>query len=158
MSRQLLNEVVCSFSAISENESFARGIAASFIAQGQLTVTQLADVKCAVSEAVTNCIVHAYPVDFKGTKTVKMTLRRYDGNFVIITIADKGIGIADVAAAREPLFTTDTTGERSGMGFAIMESLMDSIKVRSVVGKGTTVTLNIKLGAAPAEPEFVHIK
>lgn len=146
MKKQLNNQVVCTFSAISENESFARSLAASFASQASPTVTQLADIKCAVSEAVTNCIVHAYPPGFEGPKFVKMTLQRFDENFVIITIADKGVGIADVAAAREPLFTTDTGGERSGMGFSIMESLMDSIRVKSAVGRGTTVTLKIKLG------------
>lgn len=152
MKRQLLNEVICSFSAISDNESFARSIAANFVSQAGPTVSQLADVKCAVSEAVTNCIVHAYPKsnnenkDISECGTVKMTLRRYEDNIVVITIADRGVGIPDVSRAREPLYTTDTTGERSGMGFAIMESLMDSLKIRSVVGKGTVVTLTIKLG------------
>ena len=145
MKRQIVNEFACSFSAISENEHFARIIAAGFIAQASPTVTQLADVKCAVSEAVTNCIVHAYP-DGGLNNQVKKSLRLYDDNFVTITISDKGIGIPDVAAAREPLYTTDTTGERSGMGFAIMESLMDSIRVTSKVGRGTTVTLKLKLG------------
>lgn len=147
MKKQIINDFTCSFSAISENEHFARIIAAGFIAQASPTVTQLADVKCAVSEAVTNCIVHAYP-EASLKNQVKMTLRLYDDNYVMITISDKGIGIPDVAAAREPLYTTDTTGERSGMGFAIMESLMDSIRVSSKVGKGTTVTMKIKLGLA----------
>lgn len=146
MKKQLLNDVICSFSAISENESFARTIAANFVSQASPTVSQLADVKCAVSEAVTNCIVHAYPREKFEHGTVKMTLRRFDDNIVIITISDKGVGIPDVSIAREPLYTTDTTGERSGMGFAIMESLMDSIKVRSAVGKGTVVTMKTKLG------------
>lgn len=142
----IINEVKCCFSAISENESFARGIAVNFIAQRSPTVTQLADVKCAVSEAVTNCIVHAYPLGKFTNPIVEMILRHFDDNSVTIIIKDHGIGIPDIKAAREPLFTTDTTGERSGMGFAIMESLMDSVRVRSTVGKGTTVTLKIKLG------------
>lgn len=142
----IINEVKCCFSAISENESFARGIAVNFIAQCSPTVTQLADVKCAVSEAVTNCIVHAYPLGKFTNPFVEMILRHFDDNSVTIVIRDRGIGIADIKSAREPLYTTDTTGERSGMGFAIMESLMDSVRVRSTVGKGTTVTLKIKLG------------
>lgn len=140
------NEVKCTFSAVSENESFARGLAVNFIAQYSPTVTQLADMKCAVSEAVTNCIVHAYPLDISTYKKVEMNLRHFDDNSITMTIKDRGIGIPDIKAAREPLFTTDTTGERSGMGFAIMESLMDSVKIHSTVGKGTTVTLKLKLG------------
>ena len=140
------NEVKCSFSALSENESFARGIAVNFIAQCSPTVTQLADVKCAVSEAVTNCIVHAYPSGKFTNPKVEMILRHFDDNSIVITIKDRGIGIQDIKAAREPLYTTDTTGERSGMGFAIMESLMDSVRIRSVVNKGTVVTLKLALG------------
>lgn len=146
----ILNEVRCGFSAISENESFARSLAVSFTAQASPTVTQLADIKCAVSEAVTNCIVHAYRSDsIRFEKpTVEMILRRYEDNTISITIKDHGIGIPDIKAAREPLFTTDATGERSGMGFAIMESLMDSVRVSSKVGKGTAVTLKLRVGAA----------
>ncbi len=140
------NEVKCSFSALSENESFARGLAVNFIAQCSPTVTQLADVKCAVSEAVTNCIVHAYPSGKFTNPKVEMILRHFDDNSIVITIKDRGIGIQDIKAAREPLYTTDTTGERSGMGFAIMESLMDSVRIRSVVNKGTVVTLKLALG------------
>lgn len=140
------NEVKCSFSALSENESFARGLAVNFIAQCSPTVTQLADVKCAVSEAVTNCIVHAYPSGKFTNPKVEMILRHFDDNSIVITIKDRGIGIQDIKAAREPLYTTDTTGERSGMGFAIMESLMDSVRIRSVVNKGTIVTLKLALG------------
>lgn len=140
------NEVKCSFSALSENESFARGLAVNFIAQCSPTVTQLADVKCAVSEAVTNCIVHAYPSGKFTNPKVEMILRHFDDNSIVIIIKDRGIGIQDIKAAREPLYTTDTTGERSGMGFAIMESLMDSVRIRSVVNKGTVVTLKLALG------------
>ena len=145
-STKCINKVKCVFSAISKNEAFARGIAVNFIAQCSPTVTQLADVKCAVSEAVTNCIVHAYSSGNFTDPTVEMVLRHFDDNSVTIAIKDRGIGIPDVKAAREPLFTTDTNGERSGMGFAIMESLMDSVRVRSKVGKGTLVILRISLG------------
>ncbi|MBQ8509915.1 MAG: anti-sigma F factor [Clostridia bacterium] len=144
MKKILLNECKCRFSACSENESLARTIAVSFVSQASPTISQLADVKCAVSEAVTNSIVHGYADNPAGV--IEMDFRRYDENFVTITIRDKGVGIPDIDAARQPLFTTDVTGERSGMGFAIMESLMDKVQVRSTVGKGTTVTLSIKLG------------
>lgn len=142
--KTLLNEVRMRFMAVSENESFARSVAVTFASQASPTVTQLADIKCAVSEAVTNCIVHAYP---DGGGTVELTLRRYSGGEIVIAIKDRGVGIADVEAAREPLFTTDTTGERSGMGFAIMESMTDHLTVRSKTGRGTTVTMRIKVGA-----------
>ena len=142
--KNLLNEVRICFTAISENESFARGVAVSFVSQASPTITQLADVKCAVSEAVTNAIVHAYP-DTVGKVT--MTLRRYEGGQIVITVKDSGIGIEDVETARQPLYTTDTTGERSGMGFAIMESMTDRLTVRSKRGHGTTVTMRIKVGA-----------
>ena len=138
-----INEIKSIFPAISENESLARTISAAFVSKASPTISQLADVKCAVSEAVTNCVVHAYP---NGDGMIEMRLCLFEGGIASITVKDRGIGIPDVTEARKPLFTTDITGERSGMGFAIMESLMDSIKVNSKVGKGTTVTLKIKLG------------
>lgn len=141
--RKLVNEVTAKFTAISDNESFARTMAVNFAAQASPTVSQLADIKCAVSEAVTNCIVHAY-ADTPGK--VVITLKRYSDGLIVISVKDRGIGIADVTAAREPLFTTDTTGERSGMGFAIMESMTDSMTVRSTPGKGTSVTMQIRVG------------
>ena len=140
--RKLENHAICKFSAISENESFARSIVVNFTAQASPTVTQLADIKCAVSEAVTNCIVHAYPEDV-GAVTLEM--KRYSDGLITVVIKDKGIGIADISKARLPLFTTDTTGERSGMGFSIMESMTDSMSVRSAPGKGTTVTLKLRI-------------
>jgi len=141
--KQIRNELACSFPAISENESLARAIAAHFLSGASPTVSQLADMKCAVSEAVTNCIVHAYP---NGGGNVRMILRQYSDNSVTVTISDSGIGIPDITAAKEPLYTTDTTGERSGMGFAIMESLTDKMTVHSVPNKGTTVILKMRLG------------
>ena len=141
--KKAVNEVKCKFTAISENESFARSLAVTFASQASPTVTQLADIKCAVSEAVTNCIVHAYR-DMGGV--VEMVMKRYEDNEIILTVKDKGVGIADIEAAREPLFTTDTTGERSGMGFSIMENMMDSLKIKSAPGKGTSVTMKIKVG------------
>ncbi len=141
--KQILNEVRCRFPSFSENESFARGLAVSFASNASPTISQLADIKCAVSEAVTNCIVHAYR-DSVGI--IELTMRRFIDGEIVIIVKDRGVGIEDIAVAREPLYTTDTTGERSGMGFAIMESMMDSLSVRSRKGAGTTVTMKIRVG------------
>lgn len=126
------------FDSLSANEAFARGAAAAFLARYDPTVAQLADLKTAVSEAVTNCIVHAYP-DRVGPIT--MTLSVYPGRLVKIVVADQGIGIPDIPKAMEPLFTTGNPGERSGLGFAVMQSFMDRVRVCSAPGKGTRVTL-----------------
>lgn len=126
------------FDSLSANEAFARGAAAAFLARYDPTVAQLADLKTAVSEAVTNCIVHAYP-DRVGPIT--MTLSVYPGRLVKIVVADQGIGIPDIPKAMEPLFTTGDPGERSGLGFAVMKSFMDRVRVCSAPGKGTRVTL-----------------
>ena len=126
------------FDSLSANEAFARGAAAAFLARYDPTVAQLADLKTAVSEAVTNCIVHAYP-DRVGPIT--MTLSVYPGRLVKIVVADQGIGIPDIPKAMEPLFTTGDPGERSGLGFAVMQSFMDRVRVCSAPSKGTRVTL-----------------
>lgn len=126
------------FDSLSANEAFARGAAAAFLARYDPTVAQLADLKTAVSEAVTNCIVHAYP-DRVGPIT--MTLSVYPGRLIKIVVADQGIGIPDIPKAMEPLFTTGDPGERSGLGFAVMQSFMDRVRVCSAPGKGTRVTL-----------------
>ena len=128
---------VCSPSR-SINESLARSLAAAFAALADPTVEELCDIKTAVSEAVTNAIVHGYR-DTLGV--VYITAALYPGGRVIITIRDRGCGIADIQKAREPLYTTCTTGERAGLGFAVMEELMDKVKVRSKVGEGTIVTM-----------------
>ena len=141
--QKTVNEVRCRFKSVSENESFARGLAVSFAVQASPTVTQLADIKCAVSEAVTNAIVHGYR-DCEGM--VELTMKLYEDGNIVLIVKDNGVGIENVKAAREPLFTTDTTGERSGMGFSIMESMMDAVTVRSKPGKGTVVTMRIKVG------------
>ena len=132
------NSTKIQFDSLSVNEAFARGAAAAFLARYDPTVPQLADIKTAVSEAVTNCIVHGYR-DAPGIIT--MTVSLLEGRTVKIEIRDKGCGIADVRQARQPLFTTDAAGERSGMGFTVMESFTDSLRVSSKVGKGTTVTM-----------------
>jgi len=141
--RKVVNKAVCQFMSVSENESFARSVVVNFTSQASPTVTQLADIKCAVSEAVTNCIVHAYP-DKVGTVT--LTMCRYDNGLITVSVKDRGVGISDIEKARQPLYTTDTTGERSGMGFSIMESMTDGLSIRSTPGKGTTVTMKLRVG------------
>lgn len=137
------NEVKITFMSLSVNESFARQVASSFTAMLDPTVDELADIKTAVSEAVTNCIVHAYP-DTVGK--IMMTLKT-DGNEVTVSIRDKGIGIPDVKKAMEPCYTTAPTEERSGMGFTVMEAFVDKVKVTSKEGKGTKVTLKKYIGS-----------
>ena len=132
------NEMTLTFPSRSANESFARAAVACFAAQLDPNLEELNDIKTAVSEAVTNCIVHGYR-DAPGIIT--MTVSLLEGRTVKIEIRDKGCGIADVRQARQPLFTTDAAGERSGMGFTVMESFTDSLRVSSKVGKGTTVTM-----------------
>ena len=134
---KLSNHVNLEFPSCSANEAFARTAAACFAAQLDPTLEEINDVKTAVSEAVTNAIVHAYP-DTLGKISMKLRIR--EDHSLEIVVKDWGVGIPDVEQAREPLFTTGSE-ERSGMGFTIMESFMDSLRVKSVVGKGTTVTM-----------------
>ncbi|MGM9578567.1 MAG: anti-sigma F factor [Evtepia sp.] len=135
------NQVSLVFPSRSANEAFARSAAAAFAAQLDPTLDELGDIKTAVSEAVTNAIVHAYP-DTLGK--VELKLRLYPGNELEIIVRDWGVGIPDIEKARTPLFTTGNE-ERSGMGFTIMESFMDSLKVKSAPGKGTTVTMRRRI-------------
>lgn len=139
---KVLNEMKITFLSKSANESFARTAVSAFAAQLDPTVEEITDIKTAVSEAVTNCIVHGY-----GNQVGKINLkaRILEDAVLEITISDRGKGIEDVAAAMTPLYTTCTTGERAGMGFTIMETFMDKLKVTSKVGKGTTVKLKKKL-------------
>ena len=139
--KHCMDQTVISFTSRSANEGFARAAAACYAAQLDPTLDELADIKTAVSEAVTNAIVHAYP-DTLGPVT--MRLRLLEGNELEITVKDRGVGIPDIVRAREPLFTTGNE-ERSGMGITIMESFMDNLKVRSAVGKGTTVTMSKRI-------------
>ena len=141
MRSKAANEFTLEFPSRSSNEAFARSAAACFAAQMDPTLNELEDIKTAVSEAVTNAIVHAYP-DAIGKVTLK--LRVCPGNVLELTVKDRGRGIADVEKAREPMFTTGGE-ERSGMGFTIMESFTDQLTVRSVPGRGTTVTMKKKL-------------
>ena len=137
-----INEVKINLLSRSSNESFAREAVASFIAQLDPTIEEINDIKTAVSEAVTNCIVHAYKEQILGK--IYITAFIYDNNSVKIKIRDKGCGIANVEQAMEPLYTS-VGGERAGLGFAVMESFMDGIKVSSALGKGTSVTLVKKI-------------
>jgi len=139
-SKEYTNQVVLQFPSRSVNESFARTAAASFAAQADPTLDEVGDIRTAVSEAVTNAIVHAYP-DTIGK--IEMKLRMYPGGEMEIIVRDWGVGIPDIEKARTPLFTTGNE-ERSGMGFTMMESFMDSVKVRSKPEKGTTVTMRKK--------------
>ena len=133
-----MNEMRLVFASRSANEAFARSAVAAFVAQLDPAVDELADLRTAVSEAVTNCIVHAYK-DTIGDIFVNVQL--FENGRVTVRIRDRGCGIPDVKKAMEPLFTTCDTGERAGLGFSIMDSFMDKLKVRSKPGKGTSVTL-----------------
>ena len=129
-----VNQLKTEFFALSENEGLARSVVCAFAAQCGPSVSELADVRCAVSEAVTNAIVHGY-----AARGGKNTL--YADRSIRIVVRDKGRGIEDIAKAMEPLYTTDETGERSGMGFSIMQSFMDSVRVLSRPGLGTSVMM-----------------
>ena len=125
------------FKSISENEALARSCVSAFIAPLRPTIEDLADIKTSISEAVTNCIVHGYD-----GKTGMVEMSAYtEGNKLTIKITDRGCGIHNIQKAREPLYTSKPELERSGMGFTIMESFMDSVKIISKEGKGTTVIM-----------------
>ena len=143
-SGETLNRIQIKLPALSINESMARAAVAAFVSQLDPGVTEIADIKCAVSEAVTNAIVHGYR-DTPETGSITITVSILSGRAVKIEIKDKGCGIPDVGQARQPLYTTDAAGERSGMGFTVMESFTDALKVTSKVGQGTTVTMWKKL-------------
>ena len=135
------NYIAMEFLSRSANEGFARAAVAAFAAQLDPTLDELGDIKTAVSEAVTNAIVHAYP-DALGKIGLRASL--FEGGVLEIVVLDWGCGIEDVAKAREPLYTTGGE-ERSGMGFTIMESFMDSLSVRSAPGRGTVVTMKRRI-------------
>ena len=139
--KKTMNYITLEFLSRSSNEAFARTAVACVAAQMDPTLGELEDIKTAVSEAVTNAIVHGYP-NVLGKVLVKAKI--CEGNVLEVSVKDRGRGIPDVEKARQPMFTTGGE-ERSGMGFTIMESFMDHIAVKSVPGKGTTVTLRKKL-------------
>lgn len=139
------NRMKLEFPASSDNERFARSVAATFIIELDPTIDEMAEIKTAVSEAVTNAIIHGY-----GNRGGVVTLEGYiDGRIVEFTISDCGAGIEDVEKAREPLYTGKPDAERSGMGFTIMEAFMDNVSVESVLGKGTTVRMSKRIEQVP---------
>ncbi len=142
--KRVINEMKLKLPSLSVNEGMARAAVAAFCAQADPQALEIADIKCAVSEAVTNCIVHAYR-DTLGI--IYITVRLYEGGIVRIDIKDNGCGIDNVSEARMPLYTTDAANERSGMGFTVMESFCDKVRVSSKCGKGTTVTLYKQLAS-----------
>lgn len=135
------NYMSLEFPSRSANEAFARSAVACFASQMDPTLEELGDIRTAVSEAVTNCIVHAYP---NGIGTISLRCRILKENILDIVIKDKGVGIEDLDKARKPMYTTGGA-DRSGMGFTIMESFMTSFTVTSILGKGTTVHMRRKL-------------
>ena len=139
--KNVINKMTMTFPSRSSNEGFARSAAAAFVAQLDPTVDELSDIKTAVSEAVTNCIVHAYK---DGVGDIQMCVEIGADNMVEITVKDKGCGIEDIKKACEPMYTTGGQ-ERSGMGFTIMESFMDSMRVRSAPGRGTSVRMKKRI-------------
>ncbi len=136
------NEITLTLPSLSVNESIARTFAGVFLSQINPTVEEISDVKCAVSEAVTNCIVHGYKNSFGD---IHITMKIMPDRVIKVEIKDKGAGISDVEEAMTPLFTTGADEERSGMGFSIMESFMDTVTVKSTVGKGTKVVMTKRL-------------
>lgn len=137
------NRMKVVFSARAENEGFARSAAAAFVACMDPTIEELTEIKTGVSEAVSNSIIHGYGED--PTQMVELECQIRSGGKVILIIRDQGVGIEDVEKAREPMFTTGSTEERSGMGFTVMESFMDKLEVVSRAGEGTTVTMTKQL-------------
>ncbi|MGN0679630.1 MAG: anti-sigma F factor [Oscillospiraceae bacterium] len=143
MKRTVINECKVRFPALSRNEGLSRSAAAAFALQCDPTVEEIAAIKTAVSEAVTNAIVHGYR-DISGE--VEMTLRLFSDSTLYIQIRDKGLGIADVEQAMEPTFTTAPEDEeRSGLGFTVMASFMDKVRVKSALGHGTSVVMEKKI-------------
>lgn len=141
MDENFENEMKLEFVSKSSNEAFARIAVAAFAAQLDPNLEELADIKTAVSEAVTNCIIHGY----ENKQGIVKIVSRLKGNEIEVEISDKGKGIENIDIAREPLYTTKANLERSGMGFTIMESFMDKLEVESILGLGTKVTMSKKI-------------
>lgn len=139
---EILNEIRFTVPSLSVNEGTARAVVSSFVVQADPTVEELSDIRTAVSEAVTNCIVHGYR---NSSGAVEITVRLLPNREIYIRIKDNGCGIPDIKQAMQPLFTTAPEEERSGLGFSVMESFMDRLVVRSKIGRGTTVTMRKKL-------------
>lgn len=143
------NEMKLEFISRSSNEAFARVSVAAFVAQLDPTIEELADIKTAVSEAVTNCIIHGY----ENQQGIVKIIGRLKEDEIILEISDKGKGIENIDIAKEPLYTTKPNLERSGMGFTIMESFMDTMEIESIVGLGTKVTMTKKIKPKPEKEE-----
>ncbi len=148
----IINEMTLSFSSRSMNENFARTAVSAFVLPLDPTITELSDIKTAVSEAVTNSIIHGYEY---GEGTISINAKIFDNGKILIKIRDKGKGIENISQAMEPLYST-VGGERAGLGFAVMQSFMDKLKVTSKVNCGTTVTMEkyiIRRGRAKSDDD-----
>ena len=143
--RKIINEMKLRLPARSVNEAVARSCISAFIAEANPTVEELCDLRCAVSEAVTNSIVHAYPTRDSEPCYVYISVRLYDSREVSVEVSDTGCGIEDVERARTPMFTTGDPNERCGMGFLVMDNFTDSLTVTSEVGRGTRILMRKKL-------------
>lgn len=141
---KMINEMKLTIKSRSTNESFARTAVAAFVAMLDPTVEEITDIKTAVSEAVTNSIVHGYR---ESIENIYITAAIYPDNRVVIRIKDKGCGIENIEKAMEPMYTTCQSGERAGLGFAVMQSMCERVKVASRPGKGTTVTLTCRIAS-----------
>lgn len=141
---KIVNEMKLKFLSCSQNESFSRSAVCSFICPMNPNIEELADIRTAVSEAVTNAVVHAYK---NSSGFIEITARILENNQLYIKVKDKGCGIDDVEKAMEPLFTTSSSDDRAGLGFSVMQSFMDKLKVRSKKGQGTVVIMQKKIGA-----------
>ena len=134
---KVINEMTVSFKALSVNESFARSLVAAFCVQANPTLDEITDIKTAVSEAVTNSVVHAYP---DGNGNIQINVKLYE-NGALITVLDTGVGIGNIEKAKQPFFTTKPNEERSGMGFTVMETFMNDVKVTKNAGHGVKVQM-----------------
>ena len=143
--KKIINEMKLRLPAVSINEAVARSCISAFVAEANPTVEELCDLRCALSEAVTNSVVHAYRGREGETSYVYISVRLYDSREVSIEVSDNGCGIEDIERARTPLFTTGDPSERCGMGFLVMDNFTDSLSVTSEVGKGTRVLMRKKL-------------
>ena len=150
MNKNIKNEMKIEFLSKSANEAFARISVAAFASQLDPTIEEIADIKTSVSEAVTNAIIHAYP-NKDGIVKLRAILLE---NEIEIEVSDSGEGIANIEEAKEPLFTTKGNLERSGMGFTIMENFMDKLKVESIVGLGTKITMSKKIKSNKEENTY----
>ena len=144
--KRIINQMKLKLPAISSNEAVARSIVSAFVAELNPSVEELGDIRCATSAAVTNAIVHAYPAPARWEyPQIYISVRLYTDRELSIEVSDSGIGIADIAKAREPMCTTSPSDERCGMGFLVMESCMDEVTVKSRLGYGTRVLMRKKL-------------